>query len=256
MVADAEIVRLISELPAAGEYQGEPVFIADNLWRQYHRPSERWHRFKLGIGRQRQYFLANEARWLRSLNGLPLATCHQLDDIGKCRLLVTDYLPGQTLAMRVRQQGVRFAGYDRVIQQLYDALTLCHRQGCVHGDIKPNNIIVDDGSLVLIDFANASALGSRVSAHAYRAYSPSYSLPNQQRGFGRTSPLTDWYGYLMVLRIVLGGGLGQPNWQAARPVRDCFGHWMRHSGLSEDRLLTLDQVLEELDESVSIAGQF
>ncbi|MEH6651214.1 MAG: phosphotransferase [Motiliproteus sp.] len=252
----AEIVRLLAELPTAANYQGEPVFIADNLWRQYHRPSGRWHRFKLGLGAQRHYFLANEARWLRRLNGLPLVACHQLDDIGQYRLLVTDYLPGQTLAMQIRQQGVRFAGYQHVITQLYDALTLCHRQGCIHGDIKPNNIIIDADTLFLIDFANASALGSRVGGQAYRAYSPSYSLPNQQRGYGRTSPLTDWYGYLMVLRIVLGGGLGQPNWKTARPVRDCFGHWVSHSGLSGARLLILDRVMEELDESVSIVGQF
>ncbi|MBY4677071.1 protein kinase domain-containing protein [Marinobacterium arenosum] len=234
-------------LPVAGEYQGTAEAIGENLWRQRHRASGRWHRFKVASGDRRRYFLTNEARWLQRLTGLPLARCHGLYDSGTELVLVTDHLPGETLAALIRNRGACFGGHQQLLRQLFEALASCHRQGAVHGDLKPGNLLFDGQALYLLDLASAASCGTRIASLPYRSYSPSYSLPGQQQGWGVIDPLMDWYAYLVILRLTLGGDLARPDWQTVEPASRCFAGWIARSDLLPGMRQRLADAMRLLD---------
>lgn len=75
--------------------------------------------------------------------------------------LIMELLDGQDLAQVIEQEGP--LGAARVVdiaQQVLDALAAAHAENVVHRDVKPGNIMVlRDGSVKLVDFGIAHALG-------------------------------------------------------------------------------------------------
>lgn len=70
--------------------------------------------------------------------------------------IVTDFIVGRTLrAWRESQQIVSIEIAIEITSHLLDILEACHAEGCVHRDVKPDNIILEDGSpdhVWLLDF--------------------------------------------------------------------------------------------------------
>jgi len=93
----------------------------------------------------------------------------------------------------------------RIVRQVLSAAAELHRHGVVHGDIKPENIVVDesDGDRVhLIDFAS-SVIDGIVGE---RRGTPRYMAPDLLQG-GTPTPASDVFAIGCVLRECL---LGEP----------------------------------------------
>jgi len=68
--------------------------------------------------------------------------------------LVMEYVPGETLAERMRHGGG--LSCQRLAQELLGAVAHIHAAGIVHRDVKPQNVLIaPDGSAKLIDFGIA-----------------------------------------------------------------------------------------------------
>lgn len=232
-------------LPQTDEYLGVPEPIGTSLWRQRHLASGCWHRFKVGYQPRKWYFLHNEAYWLQRLSAMPVAGCYGVHGKGNERVLITDYLPGDTLASLIRYG--RVLTPQLVLQQLFDVLERCHRQGVVHADIKPGNLLLHEQTLYVLDFGSAIPSGTDMTWLPYRSFSPSYSLPEQQQGRGVIEPMMDWYAYLVILRLVLGGGLARPDWRAQLPTTSVFAEWIIASGLPLAMRMKLLRTVQQLD---------
>ena len=95
----------------------------------------------------------------------------------------------------------------RVIREIATALDLAHRNGVVHRDVKPENILRDDdGDYVLSDFgiaqlANASMVVSREGS---TAGTPAYMAPEQWRSLD-VDGRADLYSLGIVLHQLLTG---------------------------------------------------
>jgi serine/threonine protein kinase/Tol biopolymer transport system component len=102
-----------------------------------------------------------EARAISSLNHPNI--CH-LYDIGSqdgTDYLVMEFLEGETLADRLRKGALALNEIFRVGMAVAEALAVAHRQGLVHRDLKPGNIMLtESGGVKLLDFGLAKAAGT------------------------------------------------------------------------------------------------
>ncbi|HEV8701771.1 MAG TPA: protein kinase [Candidatus Polarisedimenticolia bacterium] len=79
----------------------------------------------------------------------------QEDPGGSVDFLVMEYLEGDTLAARLARGALPTPELLRIAIAVADALDKAHRQGVVHRDLKPGNIILTKGGAKLLDFGLA-----------------------------------------------------------------------------------------------------
>jgi len=149
-----------------------------------------------------------EARTAARLTHPNIVPLHAFGEAEGTSYYVMGYVRGESLAARLRRDG-RLAASDvrRLLAEVADALDYAHRQGVVHRDIKPDNVLLDDdsGRPMLADFGIAKAHGSGRTLTALGSVvgTPSYVSPEQASGKGTIDGRSDLYslgvmGYQMV----------------------------------------------------------
>ena len=102
-------------------------------------------------------------------------------------VLVMELIEGETLGERLRREGNRLALEEilRLTERLLDALAAAHQHDLIHGDIKPDNLLLPlDGALKVLNFGMARLreheVGSQPTAIAFRG-TPAMMAPEQAR---------------------------------------------------------------------------
>jgi serine/threonine-protein kinase len=99
-----------------------------------------------------------EARVLASLNHSRIAAIHGMEESGGTRFLVLEYVPGPTLAERLRRGPLPVREALVISKQVAEALEAAHAKGIIHRDLKPANIKVGpDGQVKVLDFGLAKS---------------------------------------------------------------------------------------------------
>jgi len=96
--------------------------------------------------------------------------------------MVMEYIEGEDLGQRLQQRGMLSEAEALLyIQQIGDALTVIHRKGLLHRDIKPRNIMIRNGKLeaVLIDFGIAREFIPNVVQRHTVYRTPGFAPPEQ-----------------------------------------------------------------------------
>lgn len=96
-----------------------------------------------------------EAKAISSLNHPNICTLHDVGHQDGIDFLVMEYLDGETLAARLTKGPLPPADQMTIAIQIADALDKAHRQGLVHRDLKPGNIMLTKGGAKLMDFGLA-----------------------------------------------------------------------------------------------------
>src|SRR5690242_10449986 len=112
-----------------------------------------------------------EALALSRLNHPHIATIYDLDREDGLDFLVMEYIPGRTVAEMIAERPLPEAEAASIACQIVEALEEAHEQGIVHGDLKPENVIVTPkGWVKVLDFGLAVLRGPILQVAETAAY--------------------------------------------------------------------------------------
>lgn len=140
--------------------------------------------------------LAREVETMQRVRNRFVADIIAADTVGPAPYIVTRYVDGRTLEDTVRQDGpLRGAALDTLAEGLAEALTAIHAAGVVHRDLKPGNVMLDNGRPVLIDFGIAHVQDSaRLTKTGLVMGTPGYLAPEVIEG-GAASGASDVHSW-------------------------------------------------------------
>ena len=123
---------------------------------------------------------------------------------------VMPYVQGETLADRIkREKQLPVDEALGIATSVASALQHAHDRGIIHRDIKPGNILLQDGQPVVGDFGIALAVGgaggARLTETGLSVGTPYYMSPEQATGDQPVGPASDTYALACVLYEMLTG---------------------------------------------------
>ncbi|MEK7401563.1 MAG: serine/threonine-protein kinase [Gemmatimonadota bacterium] len=135
-----------------------------------------------------------EARLAAKLSHPNIIPIHSVEETDGFVFYVMAYVDGETLADRVRTRGPLPNNEGaRVLREVAWALAHAHERGLVHRDVKPDNILLENGSgrVLVADFGIAAAF-SEAGADEISG-TPEFMSPEQALGT-KLDPRSDLYG--------------------------------------------------------------
>lgn len=140
--------------------------------------------------------LEREARSVSSLSHPAICSLHDLGSDGELLYLVMEFVPGETLEVRLRRGPMSRAEATSIALEICGALQHAHASGLVHRDLKPANVMVGLHGVKLLDFGIACRVGeaaaqdqlstlgreSGLTAAGQIIGTPEYMSPEQAKG--------------------------------------------------------------------------
>ncbi len=170
----------------------------------------------------RQRFL-REARFAARVQHPNIVAIYAVGEHGGRPYMAMEYIAGDTLSSIIR--GGAPVPMARRVQWLYElasGLEYAHRNGIVHRDVKPANLIVsrDSGLLRLLDFGIARDDDSEHTMVGHVIGTPSYMSPEQVTG-GTVDARSDIFAFGLVAYELLSGTRafqGQTSYETTRLI--------------------------------------
>ncbi len=152
--------------------------------------------------------LKSELKLARKVTHANVLRTHDFQVVDGQPFISMEYVRGITLREMLERSGqIPRAAALRLLQQLCAGLSAAHSQQVLHGDIKPENIILaPDGHAKLMDFGIARPLVSNKTADGPVLGTPYYMAPEQISG-GPSDMRSDIYACGVVAYELLVGRL-------------------------------------------------
>jgi formylglycine-generating enzyme required for sulfatase activity len=162
--------------------------------------------------------LQRETHKAQSLGHPNIIRVFDCDRDGETVFMTMEYLAGASLGRRLaraRDEGLPKGAALAIIGDIASGLAFAHRNGVVHGDLKPSNVIITDaGEVKVIDFGIARLLPFRAAEtkptatgeqqRPLSAVTPAYASPEMLEG-KEPDPRDDVYALACVAYTLLTG---------------------------------------------------
>jgi eukaryotic-like serine/threonine-protein kinase len=154
------------------------VYLAEDTWIDKKVALKVPHKQNLDFGD-----LLREPRLLASLNHPNIVAILTAEKQENVFFIVMEFVPGVTLETIIAREGA--LGLPRALDltcQIANAVDHAHRNGVLHRDLRPSNVLVTDGGLAKVaDFGTSRFL--EIAAHGTTVIgSPPYMAPEQFQG--------------------------------------------------------------------------
>jgi serine/threonine protein kinase len=167
--------RILSPLGSGGF---GTVYLAEDTWIDKKVALKVPHRQGLDFGE-----LLQEPRLLAALNHPNIVSVLTAEKQDGVFFIVMEYVPGDTLESEIAREGT--LDLTRALDftcQICNAVDHAHRQGVIHRDLRPGNVLVtENGFIKVADFGTSRFL--EIAAHGTTVIgSPPYMAPEQFHG--------------------------------------------------------------------------
>jgi serine/threonine protein kinase len=205
------------------------------------------------VGAARERF-AREGRAAAAVVHEHVVAIYNVETNGRVPYLVMQYVPGRSLQARVDEDGP--LGTEEILRigmQAATGLAAAHRQGLVHRDVKPSNILLEDTveRAVLTDFGLARTFDDASLTHTgILAGTPHYMSPEQATG----EPIDQRSDLFSLGAVLYFMATGHPPFRAAsamavlhRICRDSHRPvWQRNREIPDAVSDVIDRLLEKM----------
>ncbi|QUM80944.1 serine/threonine protein kinase [Moritella sp. 5] len=120
--------------------------------------------------KEAQQLLFREAHKTMSLSHPNIIRVYDVDKEDNLCFIIMEWLNGETLDQvisRSKPKGLTYKGAEKVISQVADALKFAHKNGIVHTDLKPSNIMhTRNGDIKIFDFGVARLIQNKADEFA------------------------------------------------------------------------------------------
>jgi serine/threonine protein kinase len=148
-----------------------------------------------------------EARTVANLDHPGIVPVHDVGSTEDCPCyVVSKYIEGTNLSTKLKKSRLKYREAAELVATVAQALHHAHKQGLVHRDVKPGNILIGkDGQPFVVDFGLALREENVGKGPKY-AGTPAYMSPEQARGEGhRVDGRSDIFSLGVVLYELLAG---------------------------------------------------
>ncbi len=219
---------------------------------------------------------AREARLGASLSHPNLVTVFDTATDGESVLIVMEYVQGESLAAALRRGPLEPRRAAALVRDVGGALDHAHREGVVHRDVKPANILIRGDRVVkLVDLGIATAADlTRITLSGVVLGTAAYMAPEQLDG-RPAGPPADIYALGTVAFEALSGRKARPgrtpmevaHQVAAEPPPDLRDAWPRAPAAAadvlrramardpEDRPLSAGSLARDLEQALLAGGK-
>ena len=148
-----------------------------------------------------------EARTVANLDHPGIVPVYDVGSTQDCPCyVVSKYIEGTNLSAKLKESRLKYRDAAELVATVAEALHYAHKQGLVHRDVKPGNILIgNDGKPYVVDFGLALREENIGKGPKY-AGTPAYMSPEQARGEGhRVDGRSDVFSLGVVFYELLAG---------------------------------------------------
>ncbi len=149
-----------------------------------------------------------EARTIAQVTHPNIATIYSIDEVGETLFIAMELVEGEPVSAMIARGPMIPLDAVRVAAHVADGLSEAHEKGIVHRDIKPDNILVSQRFVKVLDFGIAKHIGGTADANLTQGNmvigTPHYMSPEQAMGRA-VDARTDIFSLGVVLYEMLSG---------------------------------------------------
>lgn len=186
-----------------------------------------------------------EAESVASLSHPNIVAIYDIGEEEDCYYIVMEYVHAMTLKKFIKDYSpISISESVHIMKQIARAIAHAHARGIVHRDIKPHNILIDEGEHVKVtDFGIALAVSDSTITYTHSIIgSAHYLSPEQARG-GKATVKSDIYALGIVMFELLTGRLPFPG---TSPVSVALKHLSEPMPFPRDFRPDIPQSLENV----------